>query len=111
MLLIPYRAPGRLPTGQQPRIAMPRKGSGVRDRDRVLRVRAATVLAVRTQNGPALTQGNARRLPTRAPPHVDVRLRQVEHAEREAMGSCVGSTRQQRWGWHASAPHPGPRGA
>ena len=101
IFLLQYRDKGRLPAVKQQIIDMTLNGSGVRDIVRVLRVSSATVIDVLKQKAPAVTQVNARLLPTLDPPQVDVILRQVDAAEIDEMWSFVGSKSQQRWLWHA----------
>jgi IS1 family transposase/transposase-like protein len=107
IFLIQYRDKGRLPAVKQQIIDMTLNGSGVRDIVRVLRVSSATVIDVLKQKVPAIKQVNERLLPRLDPPHVDVRLRQVEQAEMDEMWSFVGSKSQQRWLWHAIDHHTG----
>jgi hypothetical protein len=94
---------------KQPLSARTLKGRGGRESVRGRRVRAATVSDGLKKRAPAGQQGNARLRHTRASEQVQVLLRQGEGAEREERWSGVGSQSQQRWVWHAIAPHTGQR--
>jgi insertion element IS1 protein InsB len=107
IFLLQSQDKGRLPAVRQQIVDMTLNGSGVRDIVRVLRVSSATVIDVLKKKEPAVKQVNERWLHTLAPPQVDVILRQVDAAERDEMGSFVGSKSQQRWLWHAIDHHTG----
>ena len=107
IFLLQYQDKGRLPAVRQQIVDMTLNGSGVRDIVRVLRVSAATVINVLKRKEPAVKQVHEKLLRTLDPPQVNVIQREVEHAEMDERWSCVGSTSQQRWLWHAMDHHTG----
>ena len=100
-VLLDERDRGRLPAVQPPSIALSLKASGVRETARVLRISPDTVLRARRRQAAQLALVHTALL-RRVPP--DAMLGASERAgeaEREAMGSFVGTQSPPRWWWHA----------
>jgi transposase-like protein len=96
-----------LPEVKHTMIDMRLNASGVRDTARSLHISPNTVLRELKKKEAVLESVHTALLRTLDPEKVPVDLERAGEAEMDEMGSCVGSTGNPRWLWHAIDHDPG----